>query len=290
MATRATRAGTTILNSFRMFPKAILFDLDDTLFDHQRASGIALRMMHARFAPTLLFDAFSRKHSEVLEEFHQHFLRGKYTLDQARLARMKSLFAAFELDIDDDSALRVASLYREQHQANRALVPGARELLDALHGQSRLGIVTNNSTVEQHEKLRALDIARYFDIIVISEDVGVTKPDPRIFEIALERIGARADESVFVGDSWQNDVQGAISSGLTAVWLNRNAHSETQPLAHLSGIKSPEIPANAGVSNYFSIEIHSLAPHSAVLAAIQKTFNNRTPGVHKNEQLETLAS
>ena len=272
------------------FPKAILFDLDDTLFDHQRASTIALRAMHAAHAPHLPFDAFAQCHRDVLEKFHRHYLDGQFTLDEARTARMKFLFASFGIDIDDATINAAAALYRQQHQANRALLPGALELLTALQPQARLGIVTNNSTVEQHEKLRALGIAHFFDTVVISEDAGFAKPDPRIFAIALERIGARAEESVFLGDSWQNDVQGALSAGIGAIWLNRIADKETPALERTASHFVPETLTSAGVSFSSPVEINSLTPLSTVLAAIKKAFTKRTPGVTENEQLETLAS
>jgi len=271
-----------------MYPKAILFDLDDTLFDHRRASLLALQVMHAEFAHAIDFTAFAEKHHEVLEEFHRQFLIGKFTLEQARIARMKVLFNAFDREVDDGLAARAAGVYREQHQANRALLPGARALLEALHTEARLGIVTNNSTVEQHEKLRALDIAHYFDTIVISEDVGVSKPDPRIFGIALERIGAEAHEAVLVGDNWHNDVQGALKAGMAAVWLNRD--NQTQALERSSGHFSSETPADSGVCQFCAVEIGSLEPLHGTLAAIKKAFIKRTPGVTHNEQLETLAS
>ena len=273
-----------------MMPNAILFDLDDTLFDHRRASALAVQVIHSEYASAIEFAAFLVKHHEVLEECHQHFLNGRCTLDEARVARMRALFAAFDRPIDDLTAQRIAAQYRAQHQANRALLPGARELLDALHGQAPLGIITNNSTAEQHEKLRSLEIAHYFDTIVISEEVGLTKPDTRIFDIALERIGARAEESVFVGDSWQNDIQGAIRSGMAAVWFNREERVETQGLADLSGQFMPESRSSARVSLSKPVEIQSLAPLSAALAAIKKAFANRTPGVNENEQLDTLAT
>ena len=332
-----------------MFPAAILFDLDDTLFDHRRASGIALGAMHAAFAPDLPFEAFAIRHGEVLEDFHARFLAGEFTLDQARLARMHALFATFDRRIDDATAGRVAHLYREQHQAHRRLVAGAIELLDALHGRCRLGIVTNNSTAEQLEKLRALDIAGYFDTVVISEDVGVTKPDPMIFAIALERIGVDASDALFIGDNWANDIAGAHAAGMAAIWLDRDGEllkppssprttarvapgrspspvqviewsngldsrrslpsnafiegrndevlrfrevpeGKTPAAARLPGQISLARPANAGVSSPRVATITSLAPVAPLIATIKTTFNKRTPGAEKHEQLETLAT
>ena len=271
-----------------MLPAAILFDLDDTLFDHQHASGMALTVMHAAYAPDLPFAPFAIKHAEILEHFHARFLDGEFTLAEARVARMQTLFAAFDRDINADKALLAANLYREQHQANRRLLDGALELLEALRGQCRLGIVTNNSAAEQIEKLRALGIAEYFDAVVISEEVGVAKPDARIFSIALQSLGVGAHEAVFIGDNWINDVAGAINAGMQAVWLNRN--SLTPALVRIAEQKDPKHRASAGVSNSNVPAIDSLSPSGAAIEAIKTAFNHRTPGAKKYGQLETLAS
>ena len=270
-----------------MFPAVVLFDLDDTLFDHRRASAIALAAMHAAHAPDLPFAAFALRHAEALEVFHQRFLTGELSLDEARVARMQTLFAMFDRPIDAVSAGRAARLYREQHQANRRLVAGARELLEVLSDHCRLGIVTNNSTIEQTGKLRALDISNYFDTVIISEEVGVTKPDPRIFAIALERIGAQAREAVFVGDSWDNDIGGALAAGLAAVWLNHEDKTpEQERLSSQNAVKSR---TSAGVSSSRLKTITSLMPTAAVITAIKTAFANRTHGAKEHEQLETLA-
>ncbi len=270
-----------------MWPRAVLFDLDDTLFDHRRASTLALRAMHEVHAPTLPFEPFAAKHAEVLEIFHARFLAGEFTLDEARVARMQALFAAFGAEIDHRTALEAAQLYREGHQANRHLVPGAIELLNVLRQHCRLGVVTNNSTAEQIEKLRVLNIAGYFDTVVISEDVGVTKPDPKIFAIALQRIGARPHETVFVGDNWTNDIVGATNAGIAAVWLSHDG--KTPALADFPEQKRSESRVDVGVSHPHVSKVNSLTPAATAIAAIKTAFKNRTIGA-EHEQLETLAS
>ena len=277
-----------------MLPPYILFDLDDTLFDHTRASRIALAAIHAAHADDVSFDIFAQEHARVLEVYHRRFLRGELTLDQARTARMIELFAAFEIAINTPDALAIAALYRREHQGNRVLVEGARDLLEALQQQTQLGIVTNNATAEQIEKLRALNIAHFFDTIVISEDVGVTKPDKRIFEIALERLGARPTEVVMVGDSLSADIEGATNAGIASVWLNRK-NEQTLAGADINSQKCLKIPATAGVSISEPIEINSLAPTADALAAIKAAFQKYSPSTlapkdltHAN--LETLAS
>ena len=271
-----------------MWPRAILFDLDDTLFDHRRASATAISAMHAAHAPTVCFEQFALKHAEILEAFHTRFLNGEFTLNEARVARMQTLFAAFDLKRDALTAECAARLYREHHQANRHLLPGAMELLETLREHCRLGIVTNNSKVEQIDKLRALDIARFFDAVVISEEVGVTKPDPKIFSIALERIGASARDTVFVGDNWTNDIGGALNAGMTAVWLNHD--DKTPALADIAEQKWRESRTSIGVSHSHFATIASLTPVAPVIAAIKTVFKNRPPGATQHEQLATLAT
>jgi FMN phosphatase YigB (HAD superfamily) len=148
-------------------------------------------------------------------------------------------------------------------------------------------VVTNNSTAEQIEKLRALNIAGYFDTVVISEDVGVTKPDPKIFAIALERIGASPQEVVFVGDNWTNDIAGAVNAGMSAVWLD---HEMKEPATTgITGQKWPESRLGAGVSYSSITTINALTPVTQAIEAIKTAFKNRTIGAEQHEQLETLA-
>jgi HAD superfamily hydrolase (TIGR01549 family) len=284
-------------------PPFTLFDLDDTLFDHARASRIALETVHASHANDLDFDEFATEHARVLETYHARFLNGEFTLDQARTARMIELFATFEKSIDGGVALDISTAYRREHQGNRTLVPGARELLDALQHQTRMGIITNNSVAEQIEKLRALDIAHFFEVIVISEEVGVTKPDPRIFDIALKRLGAAPHDAVMIGDSFINDVQGAARAGIAPIWLDRT-YIETRAVAGLVEHKRPAKLANIGVLKNKLITIAALDPLALTLAAIEDAYlshrNNQShadfyaqDSTHKennNAGMETLAS
>src|SRR5437870_1167181 len=80
------------------------------------------------------------------------------------------------------------------------------------------GIVTNNLLEEQQDKLQYCGLASCVDVLIASEDVGVAKPDRGIFDIALDRMGVAAPDAVMVGDSWANDIAGALNAGIRAVW------------------------------------------------------------------------
>jgi putative hydrolase of the HAD superfamily len=99
--------------------------------------------------------------------------------------------------------------------------PAAETVLGALARDHRLALVTNGAPDVQREKLAGTTLARYFGAIVISCEVEVAKPDPRIFEIALDRIGASAADAVMVGDSLARDVAGARAAGIRVVWIDR---------------------------------------------------------------------
>ena len=74
---------------------------------------------------------------------------------------------------------------------------------------------------EQRQKIAACGFGPFLDTVVISEEAGVTKPDPRIFRLALERLGRPADETVMIGDAWDTDIAGARAAGIRPLWFNR---------------------------------------------------------------------
>ena len=91
--------------------------------------------------------------------------------------------------------------------------------------------VTNNLVAEQEDKLRHTRLRNLFDELVISEAAGVHKPDPAIFDLALRAARATPAEAVMLGDSWENDVMGAIRAGIAAAWLDRRAAGVPSSLA-----------------------------------------------------------
>ena len=199
---------------------AVLFDLDDTLFDHHRSAAAALARVHERFAASVGFEQFEAHHIRYLEEMHIEVLAGRVDLDEARRERFRRVFAALGLQMSDEAVAGAASAYRSGYVAERRATEGAAELLAALAPRVRIGIVSNNLLDEQQDKLQFCGLDRYVDALVVSGDVGISKPEPGIFRIALERLGVHADEAVMVGDSWAADVTGARRAGIRAIWFN----------------------------------------------------------------------
>ncbi|MCI4351120.1 MAG: HAD family hydrolase [Thermoplasmata archaeon] len=230
--------------------RAVLFDLDDTLYDHAYALNHALRSLW-REEPAFrhrTLDAARAEYARLLEEFHLRLMAGKITENEARVRRFQALFrwAGEEISLRD---ARVKALtYRRLYLEHQRPVPGAVALVRRLAGSVRLGIVSNNRTRGQLDKLRSIGLTGLFDVLITSEEVGAAKPDPEIFQAALDGLKVARDEVVMVGDSWPSDVLGARAAGLTAVWFNRGAFPNPDPS--------------------LAVELTSLRPASSALEAI----------------------
>jgi HAD superfamily hydrolase (TIGR01509 family) len=204
--------------------KAVLFDLDDTLYDHRFASAqavIHLQQSYPCFAGVPEAE-FEREHRELLEQIHLRILRGELTLDQGRLERYRELLSRYGAVCDEEAAHTAWRAYRQYYLSCERPISGAQALLEAVRAAGlKIGIVTNNAVGEQTEKLNRMGWHPLIDALVISEAVGKSKPHPDIFAVALRQLGVTADEAVMIGDSWSADIQGAANAGIRAIWLNR---------------------------------------------------------------------
>jgi putative hydrolase of the HAD superfamily len=228
---------------------AVLFDLDDTLFDHSACTRAALADLRERFAvlgrvPAALVEA---EHRRLLEALHLRVLAGQLTVDDARVERFRRLLAFAGGSPDAASPTDVAAAYRAAYLAQWRPVEGALELLAALHGRISPGVVTNNVASEQRQQIAACGFGPLLDAVIISEEAGVAKPDPRIFSLALDALGREAGETVMLGDAWETDIVGARAAGIRPIWFNR------------LGATSPDGSVT---------EVRSLAPASVVLSVL----------------------
>jgi HAD superfamily hydrolase (TIGR01549 family) len=233
--------------------RVLLVDLDDTIVDwigparEAVISAVATHRAVAGADPETLADRFF----EIVEETHALWMSGDLTVDQLRAERIRRLVAeSGGTDLDPWEAEELSSAYREAYLAARRPVAGAPELLAEVRRRgARVVAVTNNLVAEQEDKLRHTGMRHHFDALVISEAAGVSKPDPAIFDHALEAARASADEAIMLGDSWSNDVMGAVASGIAAAWLDRRG----------TGVPDPSVPV---------LVLASLRPADAVAASL----------------------
>jgi 2-haloalkanoic acid dehalogenase type II len=196
--------------------RAIFFDLDDTLWDCQ---PVILRAEHA------LLEFLGERYPRVLE---------RHDLDSMRALRVQ-VALEYPAMQHDFTWLRLETLRRHARDAGypeamadeafevffRArnevvLYDDVRPALERLLGVYRLFAISNGNA-----NLRAIGLDHYFEATLAAREAGMLKPDPRIFEILLDRAGLRAHEAAHVGDDPHADVEGARAAGLLPVWLNR---------------------------------------------------------------------
>ncbi len=218
-------------------PRAVLFDLDDTLYDHLHSARSGLAKMQSRHAEmsSAPIRELEDRYSEALESVHVRLMRGEVSQREARTIRMRQFFGSFGIEVTDDQAMEAYTQFRSDYDSVCQVVAGTHKLLRRLQAMGiRLGVITNNLVAEQIPKLRQLELTDYFEVVTISEEVGVPKPDPQIFHVALERFDLPKEDLVVVGDSLSSDIAGAVGIGMRCVWLKRR----------------PELPntAPAGVS------------------------------------------
>ena len=203
--------------------KAVLFDLDDTLFDHRHSCREGLRAVWKRYTcfQEMTLDELEEEHSILLEKIHfSQVLVGKLSIEEARAERFKFAFLNRGVEVDFNTANNAADIYRRAYVNNWRRSKGSEELLKALHNNFKIGIITNNLITEQKTKLEFLELEKYVDMMLTSEEAGVTKPDPVIFKMALEKMGLLPRDAVMIGDSWEHDIVGAHSAGIKCIWLN----------------------------------------------------------------------
>ena len=224
-------------------PRAIFFDMDDTIFDHsltcRRALGRLRRTEPRLRGPTL--DALWHEYARLLEAVQPDVFAGRITIQAARVERFRELaeFCGTQVSVADASEMSRG--YRAHYQELRRAVPGVRRVLERLQGRAVIGVVTNNEVAEQEEKLDYLRLRPLVDFMLVSAGVGIAKPDPGIFRLALAKAGTPPESAVMIGDSWRSDVLGAWNTGIRPVWFNRFRLSRPEPLPvrELDSFRSP---------------------------------------------------
>lgn len=199
----------------------VLFDADETLFHFDAFKG--LQLMFSRFNVEFTTEDF-QQYQTVNKPLWVDYQDGKLTAKQLQNTRFETWSQKINVPtqkLNSDFLSAMADIC--------TLLPGAQELVDSLIGKVNMGIITNGFTELQTIRLERVGFSEHFSPLVISEQVGVAKPDVGIFDHAFERMG-RPDRSsiLMVGDNPHSDIQGGLNAGIDTCWLNR--HGENTPV------------------------------------------------------------
>ena len=213
----------------------IIFDADGTLFDYDLAEITAIQKTFEYFGhdynPEYL-SVYRRCNKQLWDAFEL----GKVTIEKLKVQRFELLLNSLEISTD---ASQFSKNYLIQLSKGTQLIGGAEEVLHTLSDKVHMILMTNGIKEVQRSRLNLSTIKSYFSDIIISDEVGVAKPDSKIFEIALENMSISDKRTILmVGDNLSSDIKGGIDFGIDTCWYN------PKQLEH-----NPEIRATYEVSD-----------------------------------------
>ncbi|WP_103502693.1 MULTISPECIES: HAD family hydrolase [Streptomyces] len=210
--------------------RAVLWDIDDTLFDYSGAERAGV-LRHLA-AEGLLTDGAetpedaAARWRRLMEHHYARFVRGELSIQEQRRERARGFLGSALPDTEADAWF---ARYQERFEAAWALFPDVVPVLDRLATGFRHGLLSNSSAATQDRKLRRLGIRDRFEALVCSDDLGCAKPDPAAFHAACMTMNLEPDEVAYVGDRRDVDAEAAVAAGLTGVWLDRGGRGGHPP-------------------------------------------------------------
>lgn len=222
----------------------LFFDLDHTLWDFRTNSRETLRELivaHGLLDRGITSaEDFIAVYEEINRALWSQLSTGRMPKEVLRVLRFRTALQRFGIT-DGRLPGLLSEEYLEHCPRKSALMPGAAKLLDELSGRYHLHIITNGFEETQAVKLRSSGLHGLFDVVLTSERAGAAKPHAAIFDEALRRSGAVAEESLMIGDNVDADMQGARNAG----WDHAHYTAETEPdlqatyrIAHLSELRA----------------------------------------------------
>ena len=211
--------------------KAILLDWDDTIGDWTGAEHKALQDIYAHYHLDAIYASFE----DYLNAYKPYNLElwGKY--GRGEVTKKYLHFERFYRPIErlqvtgnlENLAHEMGDEFLQLTNKYFSVLPGADEVVRTLAKKYPLTIVSNGFREVQYYKFAHSGLQDCFAHTIISEEIGVNKPQPEIFQIALERNNVSADEAIMIGDSYSSDIEGAKAAGIDQVWIHEGETQET---------------------------------------------------------------
>ena len=205
----------------------LLVDNDNTLMDFDLAERKALtETLESCGLPA--DETTCTAYHHINDALWKALERGETTQKELKVKRFAQLLELLgRADLDAEA---VAARYADQLATHDDLLPGATALLEALHGRMKIALVSNGVSAIQRGRLSRSPILPLLDAVIISEEIGVSKPDPRMIDIALEALGcADKSQAVLLGDSLTADIPAAAAAGIESVYLDHRGRGSDLP-------------------------------------------------------------
>ena len=220
--------------------KNVFFDLDHTLWDFERNSALTFELLFKKYKLDIDLNYFLNVYIPINLEYWRLYRNESISKEYLRFNRLNDAFKKLNIDVSSDLINKLSYDYIENLPKFNHLIDGAHELLLYLKKKYKLYLITNGFRNVQSYKLKNSRIDNFFLSIYDSESIGVKKPNPLIFNHALENSGCIAKESVMIGDSFEADIQGSLAVGMNAIhYINfgEKEHTECIIVNNLLSIK-----------------------------------------------------
>ncbi len=198
--------------------EVILFDADETLFDFNKAEESALEKTMVGHGIDYDNEHHLGHYREVNRVIWDELEKGLITAKELKVERYRRFFEELGMSIDPQ---KFSDNYLVALGEMAFLFNGAKEILDELHKKYKLILITNGLAKVQRSRLEKTLLQNYFQSIVISEEIGISKPNPGIFEHAFKSVNhSNKKTALIVGDSLKSDIKGGINFGIDTCWYN----------------------------------------------------------------------
>ena len=206
----------------------LLFDLDNTLFDFDRAEKTAFCAAFSAYGLVFddgIYDAYHQINDALWKKLEQ----GEMERERLKSLRFEMLLDSLQIPDSDRLSERLSRAYFDLLGKQNFLFPGAVDVCRELHETYRLVIITNGSTQVQKGRYFGSPLEPYFEKIFISELIGSSKPSAAFFDHVMHALGdPPREECCVIGDSLSSDIAGAENAGIDAIWLDRSGKSDAQ--------------------------------------------------------------
>lgn len=202
--------------------KNLFIDLDDTLYDFSAASQESFRETYDLLHYDRFFKSFEHFYS-IYEPYNLELwhIYGKGKITKEELNKRRYSYPLEVVGIHDQEL--ADTFCREalgRIPTKNRLIVGAIELLEYLHPKYNLYILSNGFKELQSRKMRTAGIDKYFDALILSEDIGINKPNRELYEYALQKTASKVEDSIMIGDMFETDIVGAANIGMKQIYFN----------------------------------------------------------------------
>ena len=197
----------------------VFFDLDHTLWDFDKNSGLTFDKIFKLNGLSIDLDLFLSQYEPINLEYWKLYREEIIEKEALRYGRLNDAFSAIDMQVDEKIILKLSEDYITYLSTFNYLFEYTFEILDYLNPNYNLHIITNGFEEVQHGKLVNSKINNYFKTVTNSEMVGVKKPNPKIFNHAMKVANVNVDQSIMIGDNYEADILGAIDVGMDAIFF-----------------------------------------------------------------------